>query len=222
MGWADLSREMKLNVILLDFGFQDTIDFEKLKETLTADTRQNIKAVLCAQTDTASSVHNDVKAISRIIEECKHPALLLVDSIACFGCDPLEMDNWGVDLMVTACQKGLMTPPGISYCFIGQRALKLSANKDHISPYWNWNPRINPKIFYERFYGTAPTHHLFGQRAALDIILQEGRENVFKRHKVLAGAVWTAIDKWSKGNIIYKTLLKFLMTERNKFYTQED
>lgn len=112
------------------------------------------------------------------------------------------MDEWGVDVMVTACQKGLMTPPGISYCFVGKRALKVASNSESVSPYWNWNPRINPKVFYERFYGTAPTHHIFGQRAALDIMLSEGRENIFKRHATLARAVWIAVQKWNEKKII--------------------
>lgn len=202
LGWADLCSKMKLNVILLNFGFEDTIDLNILKATLLKDTAQNIKAVLCAQTDTASSILNDVRSISKTIEESCHSALLLLDSIACFGCDRLEMDDWGVDLMVTACQKGLMTPPGIAYCFVGKRALKLAQKQDSVSPYWDWKPRINPKVFYERFYGTAPTHHIFGQRAALDMILNEGRENIFKRHNIIAHAVWTAVEKWDEQKVI--------------------
>ena len=202
LGWAELSRKMGLNVILLDFGFENTLDFEKLKDTLLGDKNQKIKAVLSVQTDTASSVLNNVKVIAKTIEESNHPALLLIDSIACFGCDRFEMDDWSVDLMVTACQKGLMTPPGLSYCFIGKNALKKSKKRKNVSPYWDWKPRINPAIFYERFFGTAPTHHIFGQRAALDMMIKEGRENIFKRHTILATSVWAAIDTWSQGKVI--------------------
>ncbi len=202
LGWADLCTKMNLNVILLDSGFEKTVDLQILKETLTKDKHQRIKAVLCAQTDTASSILNDIKSISEIIDQSNHSALLLIDSIACFGCDRLEMDEWGVDLMVTACQKGLMTPPGLAYCFIGRKALKLAQNKKCISPYWDWKPRINPKVFYERFYGTAPTHHIFAQRAALNIMLEEGREKIFERHRILATAIWIALKTWNKKKII--------------------
>ena len=134
-------------------------------------------------------------------------ALFLIDSIACFGCDRLEMDEWRVDVMVTACQKGLMTPPGISYCFVNDKAFQFSKQKKFVPPYWDWKPRINPKAFYERFFGTAPTNHLFGQREALDMMLEEGRENIFRRHKILAEAIWIAIDHWSMKEVIKPNIL---------------
>ncbi len=202
IGWANLSSKLGINTIVMDFGFEGTIDHNKLETTLSKDKQNNIKAVLAVQTDTASSVLNNIKSIKQTIDTCRHPALFLVDSIACFGCDRLEMDEWGVDVMVTACQKGLMTPPGISYCFINKKAFAFSNRKNSVSPYWDWKPRINPKLFYERFFGTAPTHHIFGQRVALDMMIEEGRENIFRRHKVLAGAVWAALEKWTQKKVI--------------------
>ena len=208
LGWADLCKKMNLNVILIDFGFEKSVDHEKLTTTLKNDPYYKIKGIFTVQTDTASSVLNNIKSIAHTIETCNHPALFLVDSIACFGCDRFEMDEWGVDIMVTACQKGLMTPPGISYCFVGNKAKKLSKLKINVPPYWDWKPRMNPKIFYERFFGTAPTHHIFGQRAALDMMISEGRENIFRRHKVLAGAVWAALEKWGEENTIRPNIKK--------------
>jgi len=208
LGWADLCKKMNLNVILVDFGFEKSVDHEKLTTTLKNDPYYKIKGIFTVQTDTASSVLNNIKSIAHTIDTCNHPALFLVDSIACFGCDRFEMDEWGVDIMVTACQKGLMTPPGISYCFVGNKAKKLSKLKINVPPYWDWKPRMNPKIFYERFFGTAPTHHIFGQRAALDMMISEGRENIFRRHKVLAGAVWAALEKWGEENTIKPNIKK--------------
>ena len=200
--WAELCKTLGMNIIIIDFGFEATIDYNKLNAALSNDLNYKIKAVLSVQVDTASSVLNDLQMIRKTIDICKHPALFLVDSIACFGCDRFEMDEWGVDVMVTASQKGLMTPPGISYCFINEKALRLSQKKESVSPYWDWKPRLNPKVFYERFFGTAPTSHIFGQRAALDMMIEEGRENIFHRHKVLAGSVWAAIEVWSKKKVI--------------------
>ena len=208
LGWADLCKKMNLNVILVDFGFEESVDLEKLTTALRNDPYYKIKGIFTVQTDTASSVLNNIKSIAHTIEACNHPALFLVDSIACFGCDRFEMDEWGVDIMVTACQKGLMTPPGISYCFVGNKAKKFSKLKINVPPYWDWKPRMNPKIFYERFFGTAPTHHIFGQRAALDMMISEGRENIFRRHKVLAGAVWAALEKWGEENTIKPNIKK--------------
>ena len=147
------------------------------------------------QVDTASSVRNDVAAIRAALDAAGHPALLAVDSIACLACDRFEMDAWGVDVMVAACQKGLMTPPGLAFTFQGARAMAERVRCP--SPYWDWGPRTAPEAYYQLFCGTAPTHHLYGLRAALDMILdEEGLEAVWRRHAVFARAVWAAVDAW--------------------------
>ena len=197
-GWASLAKKMGLEVILLDFGPEGVINFNKLESILRSDKNYKIKGLVTVHADTASSVLNNLKTIRGVIDSCNHPALFLVDCIASFACDRLEMDDWGIDLVVTASQKGLMTPPGLSYCLVGQKSYRKSMESKLVSPYWDWKPRINPKVFYERFYGTAPTHLLFAQRVALDMILEEGRENIFIRHTIFANAVWDAITQWAK------------------------
>ena len=77
---------------------------------------------MAVQADTATGVLNDVAAMRRALDEAGHPALLMVDCIACLGCDRFEMDAWGVDVMVAASQKGLMTPPGLGFVWYGPRA----------------------------------------------------------------------------------------------------
>ncbi len=105
------------------------------------------------------------------------------------------MDAWGVDVMVAACQKGLMTPPGLAFTFHGPRAE--AARVRCASPYWDWGPRTEPQAFYELFCGTAPTHHLYGLRCALDMILaEEGLERVWARHAVFARTIWAAVEAW--------------------------
>ena len=153
--------------------------------------------MLAVQVDTASSVRNDVMALRAALDAAGHPALLMLDCIACLACDRLEMDAWGVDVMVSACQKGLMTPPGLAFTFHGPRAE--AARVRCPSPYWDWGPRTAPEGFYQRFCGTAPTHHLYGLRAALDMILDEGMEAVWTRHAVHARAVWAAVEAWGAG-----------------------
>ena len=74
------------------------------------------------QTDTASSVRNDVKAVGRAIKSMAHPALFMVDCIASLGTEKFLMDDWNIDIMVAASQKGLMTPVGISFVYINDRA----------------------------------------------------------------------------------------------------
>jgi alanine-glyoxylate transaminase/serine-glyoxylate transaminase/serine-pyruvate transaminase len=201
LGWAATARQMGVEVEVMDFGFRATLDADRVAERLRADRARAIKAVLAVQTDTASSVLNDIAALRGAIDAAGHPALLAVDSIACLACDRLEMDAWGVDLLVAACQKGLMTPPGLAFTFHGPRAE--AARVACPSPYWDWTPRTSPEVYYQLFCGTAPTHHLYGLRCALDMILkEEGLERVWDRHAVLARAVWAAVDAWGAGGAL--------------------
>ena len=173
---------MGVEVEVMDFGFRaDRRPGPRRRRGCVADRDHAIKAVLAVQTDTASSVRNDVAALRAALDAAGHPALLAVDCIACLACDRFEMDAWGVDVMVAACQKGLMTPPGLAFTFHGPRAE--AARVACPSPYWDWGPRTRPEVYYQLFCGTAPTHHLYGLRCALDMILkEEGLEAVWTRH----------------------------------------
>ena len=135
---------MGIDVEVMDFGFRAALDPERVAERLRADRAHAIRAVLAVQTDTASSVRNDVAALRAAIDAAGHPALLVVDCIACLGCDRFEMDAWGVDVMVAACQKGLMTPPGMAFTFHGPKAE--AARVRCTSPYWDWGPRTAPSV----------------------------------------------------------------------------
>ena len=194
--WAGIGRTMGIDVEEIDFGRCGPIDSQRVEARLRADKGHRIKAVMTVHTDTASSVRNDIADLRRALDEAGHPALLVVDSIASFACDRYEMDAWGVDVTVTACQKGLMTPPGLGYLLLNDRAQEAANQVPFPSPYWDWRSRIEPEVFYQRFYGTAPTHLLFAQRAALDMIVEEGREVVWSRHAALARAVWAAVTAW--------------------------
>ena len=196
-GWADTGRVMGLDVEVLDFGRHAPVDPTALGERLKEDTAHHIKGILVVHADTSSSVRNDVSRLRQATDDVGHPALLLVDCIASFCCDVYEMDDWGVDVTVTACQKGLMTPPGLAYVMFNGKAAAIARANPVRSPYWNWSPRTQPERFYERFCGTAPTHLLYAQREALDMIAEEGRAAIFKRHALLARAVWAAVVAWS-------------------------
>ena len=201
LGWAATARQMGVEVEVMDFGFQATVDPERLAARLVADRGHAIKAVLAVQTDTASSVRNDIAALRAALDAAGHPALLAVDCIACLGCDRFEMDAWGVDVMIAACQKGLMTPPGLAFTFHGPKAE--AARVACASPYWDWGPRTRPEVYYQLFCGTAPTHHLYGLRCALDMIVkEEGLEAVWTRHGVHARAVWAAVEAWGAGGAL--------------------
>ena len=201
-GWAEMARKMGVKVDILDFGKDKALDIHILNEKLKSEPKTKYKAILMTHVDTSTSVKNDIASVRKKLDEIGCPALLAVDCIASLACDRFEMDEWGVDVMVAACQKGLMVPPGIGFVFFNDRAKERQKHLTNVSAYWDWEPRVNPKLYYEYFCGTAPTHHIYGLRTALDMIKRERIEKTWTRHEVLSRAIWAAIDRWSvEGNI---------------------
>ena len=201
-GWGECARQMGVETDVLEFG-TSPVDPARVEEALRADTAHAYRAVLSVQVDTATSVLSDIKAIRAAIDAAGHPALLMADCIACLAVDRLEMDAWGVDVVITGSQKGLMTPPGMGFVFLSAKAEAARERADLATMYWDWRPRIRPAGFYQYFNGTAPTHHLYGLREALDMIVhEEGIEAVWARHEVLSEAVWAAVDRWAEGGAL--------------------
>ena len=197
-GWTGVARRMGVTVDVIEFGKRAPVDPARVEAALRADKSGEIKAVMCVQVDTSTSVISDIAAIRAAIDAAEHPALLMVDCIACLACDRFEMDTWGVDVMVAASQKGLMTPPGLAFVFFSDRADAVRETADCVTEYWDWRPRTRPAYFSQYFDGTAPTHHLYGLREALDMIKEEGLEAVWARHAALAATVWAACETWGQ------------------------
>lgn len=200
IGWAESARAMGVEVEVIDFGTQTPVDMARVETRLRADTGARIKAVLTTHVDTSSSILTDIPALRAAMDAAGHPALLCVDCIASLGCDEYHMDAWGIDLTVAASQKGLMTPPGMSFVWFSEKARAAGANADLRTPYWDWRKRAEPEEFWQYWAGTAPTHHLFGLREALSMLHEEGMANIWARHEVLARTVWAAFDAWGVGH----------------------
>ncbi|MEM9351172.1 MAG: aminotransferase class V-fold PLP-dependent enzyme [Pseudomonadota bacterium] len=199
-GWAAMAEMMGVECEIIDFGKRDPIDLAQVEDALRSDKAHEYQAVLSVQVDTSTSVKSDIAGLRKAMDAAGHPALLMVDCIACLGCDDFYMDAWGVDVMVAGCQKGLMTPPGMAFVYFSQKADRARDNSDNVTHYWDWRPRTRPEEYYQNFDGTAPTHHLYGLREALDMIVhEEGLEAVFARHATLARAVWAAFETWGQG-----------------------
>ncbi|MGB0960106.1 MAG: pyridoxal-phosphate-dependent aminotransferase family protein [Halocynthiibacter sp.] len=197
--WADAVRAHGVHVDVLELDRSTAFDPDIIETVLRADTAHEIKAVMAVHVDTSTSVKNDFATLRAAMDAAGHPALLMADCIASLGCDPFEMDAWGVDVVITASQKGLMMPPGLAFVFLNQKARAAGRNITHRSQYWDWDRRIDPEIFAYYFGGTAPTHHLYGLREALRMIVdEEGIEAVWTRHETLARAVWAAVEHWGQ------------------------
>lgn len=196
IGWGEMASAMGVQVKTIDYGVQSDIDLALVAETLTSDKNHEIKAILAVHVDTSTGVLNDIAGLRKTLDDAKHPALLMADCIASLGCDRFEMDAWGVDVMVAGCQKGLMTPAGTSFVFFNGKAD--AARGDLVTGYWNWRPRIQPEGYWQLFDGTAPTHHIFGLRAALDMMKEEGLGAIWNRHTQIARAIWGAFEVWGQ------------------------
>ncbi|MCT8159543.1 pyridoxal-phosphate-dependent aminotransferase family protein [Pseudoruegeria sp. SHC-113] len=198
-GWGEMAQAMGINVEVMDYGKRATFDLEAVEARLRADATGEIRAVLAVQVDTSTSVRNDIAALRKAMDAAGHPALLMADCMASLGCDLFEMDAWGVDVMLAGCQKGLMTPPGMAFVYFNEKAAEARKRVEIVSSYWDWTKRADPAEFYQYFCGTAPTHHLYGLREALTMIVhEEGIEEVWKRHAVLSRAIWAALEHWGQ------------------------
>jgi alanine-glyoxylate transaminase/serine-glyoxylate transaminase/serine-pyruvate transaminase len=198
-GWADAAGRMGVEVEMIDFGKSAPVDPARIAAALEADKAHEIRAVLVTHVDTASSARSDIAALRAAIDATGHPALLAVDAIASLACDEMRMDEWGIDVLVGASQKGLMVPPGLGFVWFSDKAHEVSKSADLATPYWDWKPRGLAVDFYQYFGGTAPTAHLFGLRESLTMILEEeGLPQVWRRHEVLASTVWAAFATWGE------------------------
>ncbi len=198
-GWGEMAGRLGAEVEIMDFGKRDPVDLARLEERLTADKGHEIKAILAVQTDTSTSVRNDIAGMRGALDRAGHPALLMADCIACLACDPFHMDDWGVDVTVAGSQKGLMTPPGLGFVWFNAKADALREKANCVTHYWDWRPRGTPEEFWQFWDGTAPTHHLFGLRAALTMLVhEEGLTAAWARHEKIARAVWAAFEVWAQ------------------------
>ncbi len=198
IGWGEAAASHGVEVeVLLAPSKRSAVDPDAVADRLRADTGHTINAVLVVQTDTASSVRNDIPAIRRAIDSTGHPALFMVDCIASLGCEPYEMDEWKVDITVGASQKGLMCPPGIAFVWANDKALAAHQSAGLRNSYWDWTARLDRSAHYFIYAGTPPIPLLYAMREALDMILEEGLENVWIRHQILAEAVRDAITTWA-------------------------
>lgn len=198
VAWGALAAVSGVEVVVLPGDARGPVDPDAVNARLAADTGHEIKAVLAVQADTATSVRNDIKAIRAAIDAADHPALYMVDCIASLACERYEMDEWGVDVTVAACQKGLMVPPGVSFVWANDKALAAHAAADLRIGYMDWASRLNPDANYLLYCGTLPISHLYGLNEALAMIEEEGGlEAVWQRHEILAQATHAAVEAWS-------------------------
>jgi alanine-glyoxylate transaminase/serine-glyoxylate transaminase/serine-pyruvate transaminase len=201
IGWGNAAAAMGADVEVLKGDWRRAIRPAEVEARLKQDKDHKIKAILAVQVDTASGAYNDIEAIGKVIKATGHPALFMVDTVASLGCMPFEMDAWGIDVAMSGSQKGLMAPPGLGFVAANDRAREVHKKADLRTPYWDWTEREGAE-HYRKYAGTAPVHLLFAVRQAINMLFEEGLENTFERHRLLAEAVRRAVAIWSEGQVL--------------------
>jgi len=198
--WAKLARKIGLDPVTAGENWRAGVDPDAVEAALRKDTDRAIKAVCVVHNETSTGSTTVVKEVRDAIDAAGHPALLMVDSISGLASADLRMDEWGIDVVVAGSQKGLMLPPGLSFNAVGPKALAASKAAGIRRSYWDWGEMIAfNKTGY--FPYTPATNLLFGLDAAIDMLLEEGLENVFARHARMAEATRRAVQSWGMENL---------------------
>ncbi|NQW00447.1 MAG: aminotransferase class V-fold PLP-dependent enzyme [Rhodospirillales bacterium] len=193
--WSLMAESLGIISQYMPADWRHGVDPAVVEETLRADTGHKIKAVLMVHTDTATAITSDVAAVRKAIDAASHPALFMVDTIASLVTTDYRMDEWGVDVTIAACQKGLMMAPGLSFTAASDKAREVGKSTTMPRNYWNWQTRRGA-VHYTWYCGTGPVNSIFGLRESLDMIFEETLLGAQARHQRLADAVRAAVGAW--------------------------
>lgn len=193
--WKRMAERLGLQVEFQAGDWRHGADPEQIRKRLAADDAREIKAVCVVHNETATGVISDVAAVRKAIDAAGHPALLMVDTISSLGSIDYRHDEWGVDVTVAGSQKGMMLPPGLSFNAVSAKALEASQTAALPRSYWDWKEMlaINPRGYFPY---TPATNLLYGLYEALEMLLGEGLENVFARHRRHGEATRRAVRAW--------------------------
>ena len=194
LGFKELAEAMGLKVEMLPADWRKGLVIDKLAERLAADKNHEIKAVLAVHNETATGLFLPMADVRRALDQAKHPALLLADTISSLGSMEYKMDAWGIDVTIAGSQKGLMLPTGMAITGVSNKALEVARKAKLPKYYFNWELMAARKP--QRFIGTVPVHFFFGLQESIKMLEEETLEGVFARHARLAEATRACVRAW--------------------------
>ena len=193
--WRNMAQKLGFEPELIDSDWRRGADPQAIEKRLAEDRNHEIKALAVVHNETSTGVTSRIAEIRKAIDKAKHPALLLVDTISSLGSIRYEHDAWGVDVTVSGSQKGPMLPPGLSFNAVSDKALEASRTSGQPRSYWDWQDMLGPNE--NGFFPYTPaTNLLYGLREAIDMLEEEGLDNVFARHDRHAEATRRAVTAW--------------------------
>ncbi len=185
--FAKIAEAFGLNVDLISVEWGKAVDPQLIKQKLDDDKQNEIKAVIVTHNETSTGVTNDIKAVGRIVS--KTNKLFIIDAISSIGGIDIQADNWGIDVIVGSSQKALMTPPGLAFVSVSPKAWEAHKNSKLPKFYWNYSAYRKglEQNMPDAPYTPAVTL-MIAQNQAINLIKEEGLQNIFERHKRLAFA----------------------------------
>ncbi len=193
--WKAMATKIGLQPEFIPSDWRSGADPAKIEARLKDDKAHEIKAVCVVHNETSTGCITLIAEVRRAIDAAGHPALLMVDTISSLGSIDYRHDEWGVDVTVGGSQKGLMLPPGLSFNALGEKALHAAKNAKLPKSFWGWDEMIasNKTGFFPY---TPATNMLYALAEAVDMLHEEGLENVFARHDRHAEATRRAARAW--------------------------
>jgi len=193
--WRQVAEKFGIQVEYVPGNWRRGADAAELETRLSADKQHTIKAVFVVHNETSTGATSRIPEIRRAMNQARHPALLLVDTISSLGSIDYRHDEWGVDVTIAGSQKGLMLPPGMSFNAISEKALAANKSARLARSYWDWQEMLKANRS-GLFPYTPPTNLLYALQEALRMLQEEGLANVFRRHARHAEATRAAVRAW--------------------------
>ena len=193
--WKTLAERLGLVPEFIEGDWRGGADPQAIEERLRQDTAGEIKAVCVVHNETSTGSTSRIDEVRQAIDAAGHPALYMVDTISSLASIDYRHDAWGVDVTVGGSQKGLMLPPGLSFNAVSEKALEASKTAGLPRAYWSWDEMQGPNA-EGMFPYTPATNLLYGLAEAIDMLHEEGLENVFARHQRHGEATRRAVQAW--------------------------
>ena len=198
--WNKMALRLGIRTEFLETDWRRGVVPEKLLDRLQKDTKNEIKAVCVVHSETSTGCTSRIEEVRKALNSANHNALLMVDTISGLASMEYKHDEWGVDITVSGSQKGLMLPPGLSFNAISDKALRISKTSGMRRSYWDWEEQIDANKSGSFPY-TPATNLLYGLKEAINMLHEEGLDNVFKRHEKHALATRAAVQAWGFENV---------------------
>jgi alanine-glyoxylate transaminase / serine-glyoxylate transaminase / serine-pyruvate transaminase len=193
--WKVMAERLGLKPEFIKTDWRVGADPKIIEGHLRKDNAHEIKAVCVLHNETATGCLSPIGEIRKTIDAAGHPALLLVDTISSLASADYRHDEWGVDVTIGGAQKGLMLPPGMSFNAVSEKALRAAKTAKLPRSFFQWDDMLT--MYKQGFFPYTPaTQMLYGLDVSIQMLHEEGLDNVFARHERLAEATRRAVRAW--------------------------